>query len=248
VARTAAAVASTGAPRRGVDEAAVDRPGRRGEPWDPRPTCDGSVSARTCLVARRAPHRHTARQARRASSSVRSPGAGPRARRGTARRRQPAGASDTRIDWRWDEEGHRDRWDHLFVIAATGAGDGIAPADPWRFRVASPTWHRTAPDRLVADRGPEPDLHPRTTIWDVPAARRGRGRAEGDPRHGDRPPRRPSPGRSLARRHRLTERPIRRPGPGLLVGPAGWVTPPTPLAPFLDRQSASGSTPTSTAG
>ena len=73
----------------------------------------------------------------------------------------------TRADWRWDEEGHRDRWSHLFVVDVR---PGSRPRQVTRgdWGVADIAWF---PDgRTVAfsaDRGPEPDLAPRTTIWAV---------------------------------------------------------------------------------
>ena len=90
-------------------------------------------------------------------------------------RRGPAKGADgdnpmarhiTRTDWRWDEEGHRDRWSHLFVIDMPSGRPRQLTAGDWG--VADIAWH---PDsRTIAftsDRGPEPDLHPRPTIWAV---------------------------------------------------------------------------------
>ncbi len=82
----------------------------------------------------------------------------------------------TRTDWRWDEEGHVDRWSHLWVVDVAG---GAAPRQVTRgdWGVADIAWH---PDgRTVvfsSDRGEQPDLEPRTTIWavdvDAPEAKR----------------------------------------------------------------------------
>lgn len=92
---------------------------------------------------------------------------GPIARVGTTSTDSPRARRITRTDWRWDEEGHRDRWSHLFVVEARpGARPRQVTSGDWG--VSDIAWH---PDgRTVAfsaDRGPEPDLHPRTTIWAV---------------------------------------------------------------------------------
>ena len=73
----------------------------------------------------------------------------------------------TRADWRWDEEGHRDRWAHLWVVdARPGATPRQVTSGDWG--VSEIAWH---PDGrtvvFTADRGPEPDLRPRATIWAV---------------------------------------------------------------------------------
>jgi dipeptidyl aminopeptidase/acylaminoacyl peptidase len=91
----------------------------------------------------------------------------PIARRGPAAKAESATARHiTRTDWRWDEEGHLDRWSHLFVIdLPTGRPRQVTHGD---FGVADIAWH---PDgrsiAFTSDRGPEPDVHPRTTIWAV---------------------------------------------------------------------------------
>jgi len=92
---------------------------------------------------------------------------GPVARVGVASTDSPRARHITRTDWRWDEEGHRDRWSHLFVVEARpGARPRQVTSGDWG--VSDVAWH---PDgRTVAfsaDRGPEPDLVPRTTIWAV---------------------------------------------------------------------------------
>jgi dipeptidyl aminopeptidase/acylaminoacyl peptidase len=73
----------------------------------------------------------------------------------------------TRTDWRWDEEGHLDRWSHLWIVdAERGAVPRQVTSGDWG--VSDIAWH---PDgRTIAftsDRGEEADLHPRTTIWAV---------------------------------------------------------------------------------
>ncbi len=72
-----------------------------------------------------------------------------------------------RIDWRYDEEGHLDRWEHLFLLDRLGARPRRVTEGDWG--VSSIAW---APDgeriAFTADRQPEPDLRPRTSIWTVP--------------------------------------------------------------------------------
>ena len=92
----------------------------------------------------------------------------------------------TRTDWRWDEEGHRDRWPHLFVVEVGSGGRPSRAARPRQvtrgdWGVSDIAWH---PDGrtvvFAADRGPEPDLVPRTTIWAVDADATGGGGGTGD--------------------------------------------------------------------
>src|SRR4029079_16598011 len=71
-----------------------------------------------------------------------------------------------------------DRWAHLFVVAAAGSTDArqLTEGD---FGVAGITWH---PDgRTVAfgaDRKPDADLRPATSIWAVDAGAAGDERRE----------------------------------------------------------------------
>ena len=74
----------------------------------------------------------------------------------------------TRTDWRWDQEGHRDRWTHLFVVDVEKGGSRPRQVTAGDWGVTDIAWHpegRTV--GFSADRGPEPDLIPRTTIWAV---------------------------------------------------------------------------------
>ncbi|MEX2183552.1 MAG: S9 family peptidase [Chloroflexota bacterium] len=92
---------------------------------------------------------------------------GPAPRVGRTASESPRARHIRRADWRWDEEGHRDRWTHLFVVdARPGARPRQVTRGDWG--VADIAW---SPDgRTVAfsaDRGPEPDLAPRSTIWAV---------------------------------------------------------------------------------
>jgi dipeptidyl aminopeptidase/acylaminoacyl peptidase len=79
----------------------------------------------------------------------------------------------TRIDWRYDDIGHVDRWDHLFVV------DAWRGAEPQQltegdFRVDGPAWR---PDgraiAFAADPGPNADVQPRSSIWAIELPRRG---------------------------------------------------------------------------
>jgi dipeptidyl aminopeptidase/acylaminoacyl peptidase len=161
--------------------------------------------------------------------------------------RRGTGASDdaplarrmTRADWRWDEEGHRDRWSHLFVIDLPSGRPRQITSGDWG--VSDIAWF---PDsRAVAfatDRGPEPDLHPRTTIWavDVDA-----GRADGpaEPREVLAPggwathPSVSPDGCWIAATGMLGPDPIDDESPTVILGPADGVRDPWALAPDLDR-------------
>jgi dipeptidyl aminopeptidase/acylaminoacyl peptidase len=75
----------------------------------------------------------------------------------------------TRTDWRWDEVGHRDRWDQVWVGPVR---EGATPRQLTRDEAdaKSIAW---APDGLaiafVADPHPDADLRPLPSIWAVPA-------------------------------------------------------------------------------
>jgi dipeptidyl aminopeptidase/acylaminoacyl peptidase len=75
----------------------------------------------------------------------------------------------TRLDFRGDEAGHRDRRSHLFVLSVRA---GARPRQLTRgdYEVSRPVW---SPDgtsiAFVADRQPDADLHPHTSIWSIPA-------------------------------------------------------------------------------
>ncbi len=70
----------------------------------------------------------TPRRPAPSGSSIPEPG-----RRGRDRKaepdRAPLGRLIRRADWRWDEAGHVDRWEHLFVVGRP-AGRAVAPPDP----------------------------------------------------------------------------------------------------------------------
>ena len=63
----------------------------------------------------------------------------PIARRGKDDSDPPTARRITRTDWRWDEEGHRDRWSHLFVLDRPGSPPRQVTSGDWG--VADITWH-----------------------------------------------------------------------------------------------------------
>ena len=76
----------------------------------------------------------------------------------------------TRADWRWNEIGHRDRWDQVWVGAVR---QDAKPRQRTNHEAGarSVAW---APDGRsiahVADPGPDADIRPLPSIWVVPAA------------------------------------------------------------------------------
>ncbi len=159
-------------------------------------------------------------------------------------RRGPAKGADAevpiarhiiRADWRWDEEGHRDRWSHLFILDTVGGRPRQVTRGDWG--VADITWH---PDgRTIAfssDRGPTPDVRPRTTIWavdvDAPAAEPREVLAPGG--WATNPSWSPD-GTCVAAQGVLEEQPLDDVSPGVVIGPADASRPPRLIAPDLDR-------------
>jgi dipeptidyl aminopeptidase/acylaminoacyl peptidase len=143
-----------------------------------------------------------------------------------------------RIDWRYDEAGHLDHWDHLFVVAARR---GARPAQLTRgdFGVTDIAW---SPDgrriAIASDPRPDADLRPRRSIWTVEIPARGEAK----------PPREVlslgsdayapawSPdGRWLAAVGVIEPDATDDVSPTLVVGPADGGIPAWPLAPDLDR-------------
>ena len=152
----------------------------------------------------------------------------------------PVARRIARTDWRWDEVGHRDHWAHLFVIEPTaGARPRQVTSGDWG--VSGITWHpngRTV--AFVSDRGPDPDLHPCTSIWavDVDAgqrSKRARPRLLLDAPGGASHPSFSPNGRWLAAVGLSAPAPLDDLSPGLLLGPADGSRPPTALGPELDR-------------
>ncbi len=164
-----------------------------------------------------------------------------RPRRGSVPAEEPSPTARhiARSDWRFDELGHLDHWSHLFVVdVRTGARPRQVTSGDWG--VSQIAWH---PDgRTVAfacDRGPEPDIRPRTTIWTVDVDAR-----EPEPREVMAPPgwaSRPAysaDGRWLAAVGVLEPEPLDDVSPTLLIGPADGSAPPTAIAADLDRPFA----------
>ena len=175
----------------------------------------------------------------------------PISRRGPAKgadAESPLARHITRADWRWDEEGHRDRWSHLFVIDLPSGRPRRITSGDWG--VSDITWF---PDsRTVAftsDRGDDPDVHPRTTIWavDVDAGPAGH---PADPREILAPggwathPSISPDGRWVAATGMPDPDPIDDVSPTLMVAPTDGSREPWLLAPTLTARSGAGSTPT----
>ncbi|HLY14042.1 MAG TPA: prolyl oligopeptidase family serine peptidase [Candidatus Limnocylindrales bacterium] len=84
-----------------------------------------------------------------------------------AANRAPLGRRINRADWRWDEQGHVDHWEHLFVIRARrGARARQLTHGDWG--VQQPSWDPSGRSIVfAADRSETADIWPRTTIWRV---------------------------------------------------------------------------------
>jgi dipeptidyl aminopeptidase/acylaminoacyl peptidase len=145
-----------------------------------------------------------------------------------------------RIDWRMDEVGVSDRWQHLFVVEAR---HGSKPR-----QITSGDWGATgiawAPDgasiAFVADPRPDADRKPRTSIWTV-AVEATDGTGEAAPRealalgsHVHSPAWSPD-GRWLAAIGVVDEEALDDVSPGLVVGPADGSAPADAVAPEVDR-------------
>ena len=142
----------------------------------------------------------------------------------------------TRIDWRWDGEGHLDRWSHLFIVEPrAGAVPSQITSGDWG--VTEITW---SPDgttvAFAADRRPDADLQPRTNIWAVSVAG-----ADNEPREVMAPgglanhPAYSPDGRWLAAIGVLDPELLDDNSPTILVGPADGSVAPWAVAPELDR-------------
>ena len=152
---------------------------------------------------------------------------------------KPVARRITRTDWRWDEEGHRDRWSHLFVIDLPSGKPRQITSGDWG--VSDISWF---PDSrtivFTSDRTSDPDTHPRATIWavDVDATTRD---AHAEPREVLAPegwaahPSVSPDGRWIAATAMLQPDPIDDVSPGVVVGPSDGSRAPWLLAPDLDR-------------
>jgi dipeptidyl aminopeptidase/acylaminoacyl peptidase len=148
----------------------------------------------------------------------------------------PTARRITRIDWQWDEAGTLDRWSHLHVIEARrSAVPRQVTSGDWG--VSQVTW---APDgrtvAFAANRRPDADLHPITSIWSVDVDGE-----QAEPREVlslggpvEKPAWSPD-GRWLAAVGYVDADALDDTSPELVVGPADGATPPRPLAPALDR-------------
>ncbi len=148
----------------------------------------------------------------------------------------PTARRITRTDWRLDGSGHLDRWSHLFVVEARlGARAKRVTAGDWGVEhlAWSPDGRTVA---FTADRGPEPDLHPRPTIWAVNVdAKTPRPREVLAPAGWANHPAYSPDGRWLAAIGILEGDPFDDVSPGIIVGPSDGSAPPHAIAPDLDR-------------
>jgi dipeptidyl aminopeptidase/acylaminoacyl peptidase len=145
----------------------------------------------------------------------------------------------TRTDWRWDEEGHRDRWSHLFVVDLPSGRPRRITTGDWG--VSDIAWFPDSRSMVfTSDRGPEPDLRPRTTVWavdvdaataDHPAEPREVLAAGGWATHPSVSP----DGRWITATGLLRPDPIDDESPTVILSPADGTREPWALAPDLDR-------------
>lgn len=148
----------------------------------------------------------------------------------------PTARRITRIDWQWDEEGTVDRWSHLHVVdASRGATPRQVTDGDWG--VSKLAW---SPDgrtvAFAADRRPEADVLPRTSIWAIDVDRERAKPKELIALGGaaEMPAFSPD-GRWLAAIGYLAKDALDDTSPELVVAPVDGSAPAWPLAPALDR-------------
>jgi dipeptidyl aminopeptidase/acylaminoacyl peptidase len=147
----------------------------------------------------------------------------------------------TRVDWRWDGDGHLDRWSHLFIVdVRPGAVPRQLTNGDWG--VSDIAW---SPDgasiAFAADPRPWADVRPRTTIWAVATGEADAGTETVEPREvmaaggfANHPAWSPD-GRWLAAIGVLDPEMLDDDSPTILLGPADGSAAPWALAPNLDR-------------
>ncbi|MCU0504438.1 MAG: alpha/beta fold hydrolase [Chloroflexi bacterium] len=138
-----------------------------------------------------------------------------------------------RLDWRLNDVGYLDRWDHLWVAAARrDARPRRLTRGDWG--VASPAW---SPDgreiAFLADMAPDADRRPRRIVHAVPVAGGGT-RVLADLAGGATAASWSPDGRLVACIGYGVPEPLDDVMPGLFVGPSDGSRPPVALAPHLD--------------
>jgi dipeptidyl aminopeptidase/acylaminoacyl peptidase len=148
--------------------------------------------------------------------------------------RAPLGRRITRADWRLDEVGHLDHWEHLFVVnARPGARPRRLTQGDWG--VQQPSWDPDGRSLVfAADQAATADLYPNPTIWRVgldgapPVEILAVGGPAGHPTV--------SPDRRwLAVVGNLEPGALDDVSPGIVIAPADGSGSPVALAPELDR-------------
>jgi dipeptidyl aminopeptidase/acylaminoacyl peptidase len=148
--------------------------------------------------------------------------------------RAPLGRRISRADWRWDEAGHLDRWEHLHVVnSRRGARTRRLTHGDWG--VQQPSWDPSGRSLVfAADRSATADTRPKTTIWRV-------GLDGGEPVEimvlggpASQPAISPD-GRWLAAVGVVEPDPLDDISPGIAIGPADGSARAVALAPALDR-------------
>jgi dipeptidyl aminopeptidase/acylaminoacyl peptidase len=157
-----------------------------------------------------------------------------RTRTGPDPDRSPLGRRIDRADWRYDDQGHVDRWEHLFAVAVRrNARPRRLTSGDWG--VLQPSWDPDGQSLVfAADRSDQADRRPRLTIWRV-------GLDASEPveilvlgGNASQPAISPD-GRWLAAVGVVDEEPLDDQSPGIVIAPADGSGPAVALAPELDR-------------